>query len=679
MLQMMQKKVTEQGEKEQELFDKFMCYCKNGAAALEKSIEEAKTKIPQVESDLKSGSAEKAQLESDIKQAKTDSAAAKTTMAEATAIREKTAAAFAKEAAEQKADSAAMGKAITSISKGMSGFLQTPAATVLRRLVVSTDLSLESRDMLTSFLSTGSSDEDEDSAPGSGEIVGLLKQMKETMDKDVATAASAESASITDYDALMAAKGKESDALTKEIETKIARVGETGVTLVNDAEDLESTNKQLAEDEKFLGGLGSSCKTKASEWEATQKARGEELTALADTIKLLNDDDALDLFKKTLPSASFLQLKITSKDTLKRARKALGSLRVRDYKLDLISIAMQGKAVDFAKVTAMIDDMTALLKKEQVDDDKKKVYCEESFDKAEDEMKELSRSENDLKKTIADEKEIIATLTEEIASLEEGIKALDKSVAEATEQRKKENAVYTEDLAANNAAVEIIGLAKNRMNKFYNPKLYKAAPKRQLSEEDQITVNMGGTVAPTAAPGGIAGTGITGLVEEDSEEPSFVQVSAHRHGRRGAPPPPPETAGAFKKKSGDSAGVIEMMDILIRDVKKEVEEMKFAEKDAQAEYETLLADSSEKRATDAKAVAEKEAAKADTASKQQKHEEELKATIGELYANGEYTQNLHKECDWLLQNFDTRKSARASEVDALSKAKAVLNGADYSF
>merc|ERR1719191_1574562 len=135
-----------------------------------------------------------------------------------------------------------------------------------------------------------------------------------------------------------------------------------------------------------------------------------------------------------------------------------------------------------------------------------------------------------MKKTIADEKETIASLTEEIEAISVGIKGLDKSVAQATENRKKENAAYLEELAANNAAVEIIGIAKNRMNKFYNPKMYKAPPKRKMSEEERITVNMGGTLAPTAAPGGIAGTGVTAFTEEDA--PSFVQIQQHLHGRR---------------------------------------------------------------------------------------------------------------------------------------------------
>merc|ERR1719456_639013 len=129
MLQMMTKKVEEEGKVEQELFDKFMCYCQTSGKALAKSIEEAETKIPQLESSIEEGTATLAQLKSDIKQAQEDRAAAKKTMAEATALREKTAATFAKDDAQQKSDISAMGKAIAAIERGMGGFLQTQAAT----------------------------------------------------------------------------------------------------------------------------------------------------------------------------------------------------------------------------------------------------------------------------------------------------------------------------------------------------------------------------------------------------------------------------------------------------------------------------------------------------------------------------------------------------------------------
>merc|ERR1712106_882739 len=110
---------------------------------------------------------------------------------------------------------------------------------------------------------------------------------------------------------------------------------------------------------------------------------------------------------------------------------------------------------------------------------------------------------SDLEKAIDDAKESIATLVSELESLEDGIKRLDKSVAEATATRKEEHDDYVETLAANTAAKDVLAFAKNRLNKFYNPKLYKAPKARELSEADQITVNNGGTLAPTAAPVGI--------------------------------------------------------------------------------------------------------------------------------------------------------------------------------
>merc|ERR1719207_399516 len=139
----------------------------------------------------------------------------------------------------------------------------------------------------------------------------------------------------------------------------------------------------------------------------------------------------------------------------------------------------------------MIDDMVTLLKKEQTTDDDKKEYCEGLIDKTEDNLKQLELTVSDLGKAIADYKERIATLGEELAALGAGIKALDKQVAEATEDRKEEHEENVATLTNDNAAKELIGVAKNRLNKFYNPKMYKPPPKRELSEEERIAVNMG--------------------------------------------------------------------------------------------------------------------------------------------------------------------------------------------
>merc|ERR1719160_2381617 len=103
------------------------------------------------------------------------------------------------------------------------------------------------------------------------------------------------------------------------------------------------------------------------------------------------------------------------------------------------------------------------------------------------------------------------------------------------------------------------------------------------------------------------------------------------------------------------------------------------EKDAQSDYEKLMKDSAEKRAADSKTIAEKEGVKADTEAALTAHGEELKSQKKEMMATLEVISALHGECDWLIQYFDVRKEARTNEIGALTKAKAVLSGADYSF
>merc|ERR1719414_2403379 len=479
------------------------------------------------------------------------------------------------------------------------------------------------------------------------------------MSDDLARATATEKKSLTDFDALMAAKAKEIAACQKAIESKIERIGNLGVEIETMKGDLSDTAQDMLEDKKFLEDMDEQCATKAAEWDARCKTRTEELLALADTIKILNDDDALELFKKTLPAPALIQIQVSSKDMIKGALTALSG-NTKDYRVDLISLALKGRKVSFDKVIKMIDDMVVLLGEEQGTDDAKKEECEKNIDETEDKHKQLNVEIADLDKATEETKENIATLTDEIAALIKGIKDLDKQVAEATEVRKEDHEDYVTTMAANNAAIDLLGLAKNRMNKFYNPKMYKAPAKRQLSEDERITVNMGGTLAPTAAPGGIAGTGVTAL-----------QTS-------GAPPPPPATWGAYAKKSEESNGVLTMIDMLVGDLEKEVQEMDVTEKDDQAEYEQMIADSAAKRASDSKSLSDKEGAKADAEAALLKLGDETTAKMTENMHTMETLKDLHLACDWLLQNYEVRKEARVGEIDSLKKAKAVLSGADYS-
>merc|ERR1719387_1501765 len=642
------------------MYEKYMCWCKTSGGDLSASIAAAEAKIGSLPSEIEAAEELMVQLKAGLKTAQEDRSAAKAAMAEATAIREKEAAVFAALKAEYEANMGAIAKAVAALEKGMAGaFLQTTAASVLKKVVESQrEMNEDHRDTILSFLDN---EQDSSYAPSSGEITGILKELGDDMGRSLADATKVEDEAIKVYTDLMAAKTKEVGACTDAIEAKTTKIGELGIDIVEMKEDLDDTQKAYVEDKKFLADLSKNCKTKAAEYDVVVKTRAEELTALQDTIKVLNDDDALELFKKTLPSASssLLQMDVSNTEMRKKAlnvvKRALAHSKHR-AQFDLIALALAGRKISFGKVLKMIDDMVEMLKEEQLDDDHKKEYCLMQFDVTDDKKKALERDMS---------LEASATLTEEMAALEAGIKALDKAVAEATEQRKDENEDYTALMASDTAAKDLLGFAKNRLNKFYNPKLYKPPPKRVLDAEDTIVTSMGGTLAPTAPPGGIAGTGI-----------SFAQVSSKDVV---APPPPPEAVGAYKKKSEEGTGVIAMIDLLIKDLDKEMTESTTAEKEAQIDYESMMADSAEKRTLDSKTLEEKGGVKAATEGALLKHEEAAKAAASEHMATLEYETALHAECDWLLKYFDVRKEARDGEIASLKTAKDVLSGADYSF
>merc|ERR1719502_1648413 len=310
-------------------------------------------------------------------------------------------------------------------------------------------------------------------------------------------------------------------------------------------------------------------------------------------------------------------MKVTTAETKSRALALINKARKKHkgLNLDFIALALRGKG-GFDEVIKMIDDMTATLKKEQEDDNAKKDYCLKEFDLADDKKKELENKLEDLETAIADAEEGIATLKTEIEALSDSIRALDKSVSDATEQRKEENEDYQELMTNDAACKELIGMAKNRLNKFYNPKLYKPPP----------------------------------------AEPSFVQVHAHTQKKQEIGPAPAAEFGGSKGEEGQ--GVIHMLDMMVEEIDKEMTVAEAEEKDAQEDYEKMMKDSADKRAEDSKTMTDKESAKAELEGQLEQHKSDKMATYKEMAETGEYIAALHSECDWLLENYEARKEAR---------------------
>merc|ERR1719235_1957131 len=173
----------------------------------------------------------------------------------------------------------------------------------LKNIVINRDMDRFAKMMLTDFLQSSSG-----YAPASGEIVGILKQLLEDMEKEHKEVIDEEAAAVAEFESLVDAKEKEIQANTEAIETKTEKNGEMAVKIVNLKNDLEDAQESFGEDQKFVAELKKGCATAQTDYDSRVKGRAEELVAVQETIKILNDDDALDLFKKTLPSPSLLQV-----------------------------------------------------------------------------------------------------------------------------------------------------------------------------------------------------------------------------------------------------------------------------------------------------------------------------------------------------------------------------------
>lgn len=680
LMQDMQKELEAEGAKEKEMFEKFMCFCGSNGGDLATAIETAKANIETLAAKLKSEESEKVQLAQELVDHKSDRETAKADLAEATSLREKEKAEFDAASAESATNIEGIGSAIATLEKATGGaaFVQLRNVGQLKRIVMQApNVDDYDRKNVVAFLEQ----RDESSEPASAQIIGIMKQMKDDFEANDKQAKEDEAKSAAGFAELKSSKEAEIEAATESIEKKTVRSGELAVAVVTTKDDLEDTTTELAETEKFSQGLKEQCASKQKEWDERQKMRADEIAAISEAIGILNDDDALDVFKKSMPSAlvqasvGFLQ-QTNHRASRKHRAQALIAEVARDFhspQLKVILYSMnsklklqnKGKVQKFDEIIKMVDEMIAVLGKEQANDEKQKTWCEEEFEKAESEEAASTNKIQTIEAGIEETTDEIQSLGDEIVTLGAEIKALDKAVAEATQQRKQEHSEYLEAMTLSEAAIQLIGKAKNRLQKFYNPSQYKEP------EEDGAVLFQ----QPS---------------DQDSQEfmdtqdsASFVQVSAHNSDEFAsafefnvAPPPPPDTFGEYKKNE-KSGGVMGLMDMLIRDMENGNKDAEYEEKTAQGDYAKMMEDSQGVRSNDMKSITDKSVAKANLEQRLQTLKDDHSLGNDELMEVKQMISNLHASCDFIVQNFDLRKEARGNEIDSLKNAKAVLSGADF--
>jgi chromosome segregation ATPase len=361
LLKDMIKQLEKEAEEDEEIYDKLACWCETNDKKKNKAIKDAEAKIKDLTTKIADYTATSARLNAEIKNLKKEVADNQDALESATAIRQKELAEFNAEEKELLLSINGLKNAVTVLSKvqGGASFLQNGNVNGVANIIsyqlathssmIESVLTMHQRDVLNSFVQAPQDFFDaaptfkQSYAPQSGEIFGILNQMKESFETNLAETQKDEAANVAAYEDLKAAKEEEIAAGLSQIETKTDELASTDEKLAEAKEEIEDTKSALTADEEFLMMLKEKCSVTDAEWEERQKTRQEEIEACSKALSVLTSDEAHDLFTKTFNPA-FVQK--ASKSHSERRNQASSVLMAAAKKLgapQLSAIAMKVK------------------------------------------------------------------------------------------------------------------------------------------------------------------------------------------------------------------------------------------------------------------------------------------------------------------------------------------------
>merc|ERR1719475_8084 len=254
-------------------------------------------------------------------------------------------------------------------------------------------------------------------APQSGEIFGILNQMKETFETNLSSSQKEEMANQKAYEELKAAKEDEIKAGQDQIDAKTQELADTDEKNAQAKQDVEDTKKSLSADEQFLMMLKEKCSMTDAEWEERQKTRQLEMEAVSKALAVLSTDDAHDLFTKTFNPSLLQKENAMHSERRAQASKLLSAVAQRLQNPRLATLAVRVRLDAFTRVKKAIDDMVAQLTKEKEDEIRHKDFCVDEFNTNELQTEKKERAKSDLTAKIEDLENTIKSLTDAINTL----------------------------------------------------------------------------------------------------------------------------------------------------------------------------------------------------------------------------------------------------------------------
>jgi DNA repair exonuclease SbcCD ATPase subunit len=643
LLKDMQAQLQKEQKEDEEVYEKVACWCETNDKEKTAAIEEAEARITDLTSTIEEMTAQSARLNTEIKNLEAEIAKNQEALAKATAIRQKELAEFNAEEKDMLQSIGALKSAVTVLSKHHSSFAQVPEASLLdiastvsfqfrkHAALLKGVVTPSQRKAMAAFMQAPGDYFDADPtfkqsyAPQSGQIFGILKQMKETFESNLSASQKEEMQNQAAYEDLKAAKEAEIKAGEDQKDTKTQELADTDQSLAQTKQDLEDTRNSLSADQKFLMNLKETCAMTDSEWEERQKARQEEIQACSEALAILSSDDAHDTFTKTF---NFAQVKVskTGKERRANAANVLLAAARASHNPQLAALAAHVRLDAFTKVKAAIDDMIAALLKEKADEIKHKDFCTQGLNDNARAQELKARDIDDLEAEIETLTSTIDELTKSIATLEAEIAEMQTQLKRAGEDRELENKDFQATVADQRETQKLLNSALNVLKAVYAKKF-------------------------------------------------LLQVQTDKKQEPAGPPPPPGF-GTYKKQS--SGGVMGMLEQIIADTKTLEAEAIKAESDAQKAYEAFVKDTNASVEEKTRDITNKSDEKAKAEQDKTSAEEAKDAAMNEQQMNKNEEADLHKSCDFTIKNFDIRQSARDQEVEALRQAKAILSGAKFT-
>jgi predicted nucleic acid-binding Zn-ribbon protein len=651
LLQNMLDKSKTEGDEERKIFAKFKCYCDQSTAEKTSAIADSTKLISLLESEIEELQGSNGELSSKSADLKAAMAENKQQQEEATGIREKENKKFKADRDDFEQAIGQMKSALSTLAavggdqtqstgadnkQFMAGFKGSALLSLqssMQKAMSAAEAFMDQKQhdtymslMQAPFTGTYTSQ--------SGQVVGIIKNMRDTFEANLADAIATEKSQLESYDDLMKVKTEAWNDMSKLYDEAQGALGDNDGELSVKRSQLSNAEKSKADDEEFMEKLTPMCKAKTESYEERKLLRANEEVAVAEAISILNSDSAFATFggvsATSSGATSFLQVRrnkhfpgVSDEDVRQVMQRLLRRAAAghKSPRLEKVQSMLQAEN-PFDSVLDEINEMIKVIGEEGVADKEKLDWCNT-------ERKDNKASLKEKKGEILSLDGKIDQLNSDIDDPVKGLKAQIASTEKALEDNKNSQVTETAERQEANKA-------------------YQADVKNLVAAEDLLE------------------NAIKVLSAYYDKFDSLLQAKED--------PTPPETWGKYEGQSKSGGGAIGMLEFILKETKKEESAAHAEEEKDQAEYEDSMTELKKLEAADEKSLGELQNKLATAEQELLEAEEDLKATTHDKEKIEDYLEKIKPGCDFITSNFDLRNENRKTEKTALETAMTTLKG-----